>query len=351
MIYTLIEGIEIAGLSACVPSKVYDNSTYKWISSKEREKFIRVTGIRFRHIADKKLTASTMALHAAKKLIDDLNINSKNIGILIFVSQSRDYYLPQTAALLHRELGLSSDAFVTDISLGCSGYVYGLATAASLLKKTNSSYALLLVADISTRTTPYTDKTTFPLFGDAAAATLLRKNSDAPPIYFTYGTDGDHYEAIIIRHGMFKHGVSPKSFKMKHIAPGIYRHKLHLELDGSQIMHFSITTVVESIKKFFQQLNINQQEVDFFIFHQANKIILETIAKILKIPLQKVPINYDRFGNTSVASIPLCLVTELSRVLNTEQNKLFLSAFGVGLSWGNALIQTDRIHISEISYI
>lgn len=351
MYLSTVEGIEIAGLSACVPAPRYDNLTYKWIPTREREKFVRVTGIRYRHIAPRNMTASALALQAARRLLDDMNVSPQEIGVLLFVSQSRDYYLPQTAALLHRDLGLAPDAFAADVSLGCSGYVYGLSLISALLEKTSAQYALLLVADISTRTTPYTDKTTFPLFGDAAAATLLKKNPDASPMMFSYGSDGHNYDAIIIRHGMFRHGVSPRSFRMKRVAHGIYRHKLHLELDGARIMHFSITTVADSIKQFLQYSQSEPQHIDYFIFHQANKIIVETLARVLRIPMQKVPVNYNRYGNTSVASIPLCLVTELAEALSNGKKTLLLSGFGVGLSWGNALVKTSSIHVSKLEYL
>ncbi len=344
-------GSRIIGLSACVPEKIFNNSDYFWLSKKERQQFIDVTGIEKRHIADKNIIASDMCQKAAEVLLRDLNIPASEIGILIFVSQSRDYYLPQTSAILQHKLGISQSCMAVDISLGCSGYINGLSILCGLLETSDSKYGLLLAGDISTRTTPYTDKSTFPLFGDAGTATIVEKSNPSSSSFFNFGNDGSRHEAIIIRDGYFRNGISEKSLKKKKVSKGIHRKKIDLELNGIEVFRFSITEVPVSIRKIFKTAEITTENIDYFVLHQANKIIIQTIGKILKIPPEKIPINLDRYGNTSVGSIPLCMVTELREQLQTKKLKLLLSGFGVGLSWGSAVIETDNIHVSELQYI
>ncbi len=345
------DNIKIIGISACVPSNIVYNNDYDIITADERKKLIEVTGIHQRHVASAKITTSDMCFVAARKLLHDMNISPSNIGFLVFVSQSRDYYLPHTSAILHHRLGLPETTPAFDISLGCSGYPYALSVISSMMNHADCELGLLLAGDISTRTTPVTDKSTYPLFGDAGTATIVKKTKENHPSVFNFGNDGSRYEAIIIRNGYCRNGFPPEGFEEEEIAPGIVRSKMDLELNGADVFHFSITDVPVSIKKLLKATNTVNEDIDFFVFHQANKLIVETIAKILKLKSSMVPMHLDRFGNTSIASIPLCMVTELNQELSNQKLRLLLSGFGVGLSWGNAIIETDRIQVSELQYL
>jgi len=346
-----IENIKIAGISACVPDNIIHNVDYNLISEEERNAFIKLTGIHKRHVASDRITPSDMCFIAAETLLRELDIPAKDIGFLIFVSQSRDYYLPHTSAILHDRLGLSQSTPAFDISLGCSGYPYALSVISSLMNHSDKEYGLLLAGDMPTKASPITDKSTYPLFGDAGTATILKKTPQSSPSWFSYGNDGSRHEAIIIRNGCFRNGCPPESFEKKEISPGIIRSKMDVEMNGADIFMFSITDVPVSIKKFLKATDLRNNDIDYFVLHQANKKIIDTISKILKIDPEIVPQNLDRFGNTSVASIPLCMVTELKNELQTKKLRLFLSGFGVGLSWGNAIIETDHIHVCDLQYI
>lgn len=341
----------IIGVSACVPSKVIANSDYKWVGLNERRKFIEITGIEKRHVASSKTTTADLCERAANVLIDEMGVDRNKIGFLMFVSQSRDYYLPQTSSILQHKLRLPQSCMASDVALGCSGYIYGLSMMSSLLEKSDSEYGLLLAGDVSTRTTPYSDKSTHPLFGDAGTATIIRKSEDLSKAYYSYGNDGERFDAIIIRNGMFRNGFPPDGFRKRKISKGIVRSKMDLELNGADVFHFSITDVPASIKMLMKQTGFLIDDIDYLILHQANKLIINTIAKIVKFPPEKTPINLDRFGNTSVASIPLCLVSELKNSLQEQKLRLLLTGYGVGLSWGNACIETDKIVVPDIQFM
>ncbi len=340
--------VRIAGISACVPKKIISNHDYNWISKKERNLLIKTIGVETRHKAEKGTTTSDLCFFPAEKLIEKLNWDKKDIQLLIFISQSRDYLVPSTACILQHRLDLPHSCMAFDINLGCSGYVYGLSVISSLISSGKIKKALLLIGDISTITAAYRDKSTYPLFGDVGTATALEYCSKAPEFYYNLQTDGSGYDAIIIPDGGIKHPMNKKSFEYKKYAKGIYRTNLHLALNGIQIFNFSLREVVPNIKKLLKYSDKTLDDFDYLVLHQANRLINETIRKMLKVEKEKVPYSITKYGNTSGASVPLTIVSELREQIQNKKLKLLLSAFGVGLSWGTAIVETDKIICPEI---
>jgi 3-oxoacyl-[acyl-carrier-protein] synthase-3 len=208
--------------------------------------------------------------------------------------------------------------------------------------------ALLMVGDISTLTTCYRDKSTYPLFGDVGTVTALEYDVNAPKMYFNLQTDGSGHKALMIKDGGARNVMSRQSFEIKKVGKGIYRSRLHLELDGIEVFNFTLREVVPNIKKLLANTGESLAAIDFVVFHQANRLINETLRKMLKLEPVKVPYSIKDFGNTSGASVPLTMITALKESLETGQRKLLLSAFGVGLSWGSVIIETNRICIPEL---
>jgi 3-oxoacyl-[acyl-carrier-protein] synthase-3 len=236
-----------------------------------------------------------------------------------------------------------------DINLGCSGYVYGLSVISSLIKTTGIQKSLLLVGDLSNVTSSYRDKSTYPLFGDAGTATALEYKPGYAPMQFNLQTDGSGYEAIIIRDGGVRNLASKKSFAVKKYGDGIYHSRLDIALNGIEVFNFSLREVVPNIKTTLKHFNRVLDEFDFLVFHQANRLINETLRKMLKVNPERVPYSLHDFGNTSCSSIPLTMVTQLRDVLGEKPQKLLLSAFGIGLSWGTVLLETDGIVVPELT--
>ncbi|MCX6247528.1 MAG: ketoacyl-ACP synthase III [Bacteroidetes bacterium] len=344
-----ITDVRIAGLSACVPKKTISNQDYTWISRKERELLIKTIGVESRHKAEPGQAASDLCMQAADELLEKLGWEREEINLLIFVSQSRDYLIPSTSAILQDRMKLPKTCMTLDINLGCSGYVYGLSVISSLMKTTGIPKGLLLVGDISTLTSAYRDKSTYPLFGDAGTATALELKPGAPPMQFNLQTDGSGYEAIIIYDGGARNIPSKKSFDVKKYGEGIYRHRLQLALNGIDVFNFSLREVVPNIKTTLNYFNRNLDEFDFLLFHQANRLINETLRKMLKVAPERVPYSLQYFGNTSCASIPVTMVSQIRNAIQEKPQKLLLSAFGIGLSWGTALIETDGLVVPELS--
>jgi 3-oxoacyl-[acyl-carrier-protein] synthase-3 len=343
-----IPNIRLAGMAASVPQNREHNSDYAWISRKERESLIKNIGVETRHVAPKGMTTADLCVVAAEKLLDDMKWDRQEIELLVFVSQSRDYLVPTTACIVQDRLGLPHSCIAYDVGLGCSGYVYGLSMVGSMMQSGAIRKALLMVGDISTLTTSYRDKSTYPLFGDAGTVTALEYTTNAAPFVFNLQTDGSGYEAIMIRDGGARHKMTRQSFDMKKISKGINRSRLNVELDGIEVFNFSLREVAPNIKKLLKATDRSLDDVDFLVFHQANFLINNTIRKMLKLDPAKVPYSLKEYGNTSGASVPLTMVAELREQMTTGKLNLLLSAFGVGLSWGSVLLETDTIVCPEV---
>ncbi len=338
-----VQNIQLTGIAACVPKNRENNIDLSIIKEKEKQLLIKTTGIRYRHIAPKHITTSDMCFKAATALLKEKKIDRKDIEILIFVTQSPDYYLPATSIILQDKLKLSKNCIAFDIQLGCSGYVYGLSVISSLMNNAKLKKGLLLVGDKSSFSPSKDDKSTYPIFGDAGTATILAYNTNAEKIDFNLQSDGAGHQAIIIPDGGMRNPFNEKSNEIKTYGTGIKRSRKNLFLDGIEVFNFSIREAPLNVSNLLHYNNTHINDYDYFLFHQANKLMNETIRKKLKLNANKVPYSLYNYGNTSSASIPLTIVTELKDVLTHGVKKVVFSAFGVGLSWGSASIELNNV--------
>jgi 3-oxoacyl-[acyl-carrier-protein] synthase-3 len=342
MAFIKANNFSIAGIAAAVPEYFELNIDYPLFTKQEANMFIKTVGVKKRHIGSKnRLTTSDLAFIAAEKLLNALSWQKKDVDFLLFVSQSPDYYLPATAIILQNRLQLPTSTIAFDIGLGCSGYINGLFTAAQFLQTGQLKKGLVIAGDVSSYTINKEDKSTYPLFGDAATVTAVEYNNTANPAYFDLHSDGSGYEAIIIRDGGTRNLITEDSFKVKDFGNGIKHCNLEVALDGMKIFNFSITTVPKSIKTFLDNLNVKPNEIDFFVMHQANLLMNEMIRKKLHFEKNQTPYSIAKYGNTSSASIPLTICSEIKDTVTVKSSKLLLSGFGVGLSWANAYIDTQ----------
>ena len=339
-----IADVSIKGIAACVPKGKLFTKDYEYFNEAEKELFVKSVGITERRVAPDSVTTSDLCFAAAEKLISSLNWNKQEIDCLIFVSQSPDHFLPATSIILQHRLGLGKHVMAFDVNLGCSGYIYGLQLLSNLISTSHIKKGLLLVGDKSTVSTHIEDKSTYPIFGDAGSATALEFTKNCEPIYFNLQSDGSGEESIKILDGAARNMVRPDTFEIKEIEPGIKRSRRHLQLNGIDIFNFALREVAPNINEVLKFAGMEKEAIDYFIFHQANKLINESVRKKLKVlEKEKVPYSIDLFGNTSSASIPLTIVTKLKNELEHQHKKTLLSGFGVGFSWGSCIIDLDKI--------
>ncbi len=343
-----IPDIRISGIAAGVPEKEVSTREYELLTEKEREFFIKNVGVERRRVADPGMTTSDLGFEAAIKLIEGLQWNAEEIELLIFVSQSRDYLIPATAGILQDRLGLPKSCMAFDISLGCSGYVYGLSVMGRMMSSGAIKKGLFIVGDVSTQSTSYRDKSTYPLFGDAGTATALEYMPGLAEMHFNLQTDGAGYKAIIIPDGGIRNLAGPESFEYEKFDEGIERNKYHIALDGMEVFNFSLREVAPNIRKLAEFSGTRLEEIDYFVMHQANRIMNESIRKKLKIDPANYPYSMVEYGNTSSASIPLTMVDRLSKELSEQRLKLLLSGFGVGLSWGSVILETEKMFCPKL---
>lgn len=345
MAYLKIDNVAIKGLSACVPERVVRNIDYPYLSEEEINKYISTIGVEERHCAipDGSICTSDLCYASAKQLIDELKWNPEEIQLLVFVSHTADYKLPSTACILQDRLGLSTATMAFDSPLGCSGFVYGLAMAASIMQSGCIKKGLLLVGNTQSFYAAPKDQGTALLFADAGTAIALEFNPEAPSMEFDLYTNGAGKDALIIPDGGCRNPFNAQSLEEYTDEAGVVRTPLYEKMDGLEVFQFASKNVPKSINGLMEQFSISQEDIDYLLLHQANKFLCEKIRKRLKFPEDKTPYNIDRFGNTSGATIPLLMVTELNQRLKSERLSFIASGFGVGLSLGSVRFTTDSI--------
>jgi 3-oxoacyl-[acyl-carrier-protein] synthase III len=327
-----------------VPETCEYTSELAMLDEKERIDIATKVGIECRRIAAPGICASDLCVAAAKQLLQQENIPASSIGILVFVTQTPDYILPGNSMLAQQWLGLSSSTLLLDLNQGCAGYVYGLSVIASMMQVSGIEYGLLLVGDTITRLVSPYDRTTKPIFSDAGTATLLQRTETVKPIYFNIGADSKGFTTIQVKGGGARYPFLQESLVLKEEMPGVKRSAIHLAMEGLDVLNYSLVNVVPNIKGLLEYADCNLSDVDYFVFHQANRILNNSILKRIGIPPEKAPETLSVFGNTSSATIPLTVSYRLGALLSKEPKRIMLSGFGVGFSWGSALLQMEALY-------
>jgi 3-oxoacyl-[acyl-carrier-protein] synthase-3 len=342
-------GVRIAGLSACVPSAVVKTrDPGPPLSPQERDRIADSVGILERRVAPPGVCASDLCLAAAARLLDAMNIDRSTIDVLIFTSQTGDFRVPATAPSLQHRLGLPEACAAFDLGLGCSGYLYALATAFGYAANPGIRRVLLLDGETITRLTSPLDKVSGPLYGDAGTATLIEKGGGESR--FSLGSAGAGAGAIAIQAGGCRCPGGPESHELVAREDGSLRSDQQLAMDGMAVFNFAMKAVPGNVMGLLRGAGLSFTDVDHLVFHQASRSTNDFLARIMKCPAGKVPSSLDRFGNTGSASVPLTIVTELQASLR-EPRRLLLSAHGAGLSWAGALLTLDGCVVPDLAEI
>lgn len=344
-----LDHIRIVGLGAAVPKTREEIADTAYSSEEGRRKFMAMTGIRSRRRAQPGQCTSDLACAAAERILDELGWDRSSVDLLVLVTQSPDYAIPATAIVLQDRLQLSRGCAAFDINLGCSGYTYGIATAGGMMRGMGARRALVLVGDTSSRGVPPSEaESRPPLFGDAGTATALEYDEQAPPMFIDLQSDGSGKEAIIQRRGASRLPHTEETFRHGVDEFGCIVVDNDFVLDGIEVFNFSVREVPPAVRELLEYASTELEAVDAFVFHQANKMINDVLRKKLKLPAEKVPGTLAEYGNTSSATVPLTMVSELGAQLRGGPMTLLLCGFGVGLSWGTVLCQTEGIVCPEV---
>lgn len=346
-----IKHVAIRGVTGTVPNHAVKTADFDIFSQEEADLFDNTVGIKNRYIGPDELCTSDLCFDAAQRLLSTLGWEKESIDVLVFGSVTGDYKTPPTSGILQHRLGLPSSTFVLDIPMGCCGSMYAINIAGHLLSTGSAKRALLLVGDTALRMGSMKDKSRVPLFGDSGTAMALEYDSNAEDIIIEFNTLGSGYEALMTPHGGFRHPITDASFVEEDFGNGIVRAPKDTLINGMDVFSFAITKPPISIKKMMENEHLTIEDVDYFLIHQANKLIVDRIVKKLKLPLEKVPYDLQEFGNLGGASIPMLMTYNLADEMQKRPLTLLCSSFGLGLTWGTMLLKTQPMSVLPVNYI
>lgn len=348
-----IKNVALRGVTGTVPNHPVKTAEFPFLTQAEADTFDATVGIKNRYIAPDDICASDLCSDAAERLIAGLGWEKESIDVLLFTSVTGDYKTPPTSAILQHRLGLPNSTFVLDVPMGCCGCIYGITVAANLISAGTARRALVLVGDTTIRMGSPKDKSRGPLFGDSGTALALEHDPSASDIMIDFNTMGSGYQALMTPHGGYRHPVDKEtSFEYEDFGNGIIRAPKDALINGMDVFSFAITKPPISIRKMLEEQGLDKDnDIDFFLIHQANKLIVDRIVKKLKLPSEKVPYNLQKFGNLGGASIIMLMVSEIAEELSSKPLTLLCSSFGLGLTWGTMLLKTTPMKVLPLNYL
>lgn len=327
----------IKALSYYLPEKVVTNEELvKKFPEWSVDKVAQKVGVDSRHLAAEDETAGDMAEKAAKKLFKEYAIDPQIIDFLLFCTQSSDYFLPSTACLLQDKLGIPTSAGAFDYNLGCSGCIYGMAVASGLIAAGIAKNVLLLTSETYNKYLHPLDKSNRSIFGDGAAACIISTDGFAKIGEFSLGTDGSGANNLILKTGAARQKEATGKFVEDD--EGHIWYDDYLYMNGGGIFNFTLDAVPAMIKEVLVKNQQEKEDVDYYVFHQANKYMLNTIRKVCVLPKDKFYINLSTTGNTVSSTVLISLKDCFENHIIKSGDKVMISGFGVGLSWGGTIL-------------
>lgn len=351
MAFIKIHNVAFRGLSACVPQNVEENANLPFYNSPEdAQKVISSTGIERRHIALKGTTAMDLGAKAVECLLENLGWDKSTVDLIAFCTQNPDYINLPNSFLVHKRLELNENTMCLDFFQGCPGWVSSLSSVGSMIQNGTIKRAVLISGDTVTKDHDISNPETRPLFGEGATATALEFDQKASEMMFYFGTLSSDGDATALKLGGYRNPYSLESlqYDLDRKLGKLSENQIIEKMESMDIFSFAISKVPKALKKLCGEFEIDINSIDLFTFHQANKLILENIAKRLKISMERVPLSLKNYGNTTSASIPLTLVSECCKILSNSHKRHIVCGFGTGLSWGAAFFETNNIICPDV---
>ncbi len=343
------QGVGITAIAGAIPKHVIKNLEYTEYFPKDQVKeVVEKVGIYERRFADEQTCSSDLCFAAAQKLITDNNIERNEIDLLVFVSQTQDYRMPATSITLQHRLGLKQSCIAFDLNLGCSAFIYGMSVVYSMVQAGNIRKALILDGETRSKVYSPRDRRSAFIFGDGGVAALVERNEKIGKTTLSMNSDGSRADLIMIKAGGYRHMSTPETLKERIVDEyGNMRSEEQGYMKGGDVFNFVIREIPRDIKKTIAESGKTSEEIDYFVFHQANNFINSYIAKKMKLDITKIPHTIEKYGNTSSVSVPLTIVSELKGKLDGK-NTLMMSAFGVGMTWATGVVSFVDTKISDI---
>ncbi len=342
------KNVGIKAISATVPRNVVKTRTLTNYFTKDHiEKFIEATGIVERRLVEENQCASDLCFNAACNLFDKIDISRNDIDMVIVVTQTPDYRSPGPAIILQERLGLNKSTIVYDLNMTCSGFIHGLMMSYSFLNTPEINNILLMVGDTLSKLISPRDKSTGMLLGDSGVAALITKGEEFGTSYFSMNTDGAYIHATIIPAGGYRMMSSKETVEYKEYEDGSIRNLEQSVMNGMDVFSFAISELPKDVKRLLTFANVSIENIDKYVFHQANQFMFEHIAKKLKTDKSKVLRSIQKYGNTAGVSIPLTLVE--NRALINKGEVILMNAIGAGFVYGTVLLNLAYCEILELN--
>jgi 3-oxoacyl-[acyl-carrier-protein] synthase III len=337
---------KITGMQTVVPATekyfLDEMKFFDFAESKSR-KLMEVMGYEKHRIVDAETCVSDLAVFGFQKLFADGKLSREDIDALVVVTSSPDYLLPPTSYIIQDRIGLSQDVFCVDICQGCAGFVVGLMQAFMLLGQPSIGKVALVTGDVLSRKVSNRDRNSYPLTGDAVGITIVERSEEERDIIGSFMSDGSRHQALVIPAGGMRMPSSSETAILEDQGDGNYRSKDNLRMDGAGVFNFVQTEVPPMIEELLRSAGAAKDDIDFFLFHQPNRFMLEKLADKMAVPRDRIPNNIvGKFGNASSATIPTNVCYNLGNRMISEELKVCFAGFGVGLTWASLLMETGK---------
>lgn len=345
---------KITGLLTILPQieiKFEDELENYNFSKAQSLKLKMVMGYDKHRIVDEKTCISDLAVFGMNYLFENKLLSKNDVDAIVVVTQSPDFLMPPTSVIIQGQLGLKNDMYCLDINQGCAGYIVGLHQAFMLLDQEKINKVALINADILSKKVNRRDRNSFPLIGDAASITIVEKDNDAKPIFGNIKFNGAAWDTLMIPAGGFRLPSSPETSIAVDDGKGNFRSPDNLVMKGDAVFNFVQTEVPPMIDALTNFANCPISEIDYFMFHQPNKFMLQKLADKMKVEYHKMPFNIvENFGNASGVTIPTAITYNLGEKLVENEFTICLAGFGVGLTWGSLLLETGKFNFCNAIY-
>ncbi len=342
----------ISGMLAVVPARELQflDEMKNFNAPESRSRKLKETmGYDRRRLVEPGVCVSDLAVFGLKRMFDKGWLRPEEIDALILITQTPDHFMPPTSNIIQGRLGLRQDAYCLDIGQGCAGFVVGLVQAFMLLDQPSVKKVVVINSDVLSRKASPKDRNIYPLIGDAAAITVVERDSADSVIHAKVKMDGARNEVLIIPAGGMRLPSTPETAELKDAGDNNLRAKDHLYMDGSAVFNFVQTEVPGVIEDVLKTANVSTDAVDYFLCHQPNRFMLQKLADKMKVPHERMPNNVvERFGNSSGATIPIAVMINLADRVRNSGCLACIAGFGVGLTWGAMVLRLDRLNFCEM---
>lgn len=342
----------ITGVLTVIPKncKTFDEEMKNYQADKKRSRRLKlVMGYDRHHFVEPGVCASDLAVCGVETLLHEGKLRKEEIDAIVTVTQSPDYFMPTTGAVIHGRLGLDSHVYCVDISQGCTGYLTGLMEAFSLLDQPQTRKVLLINVDVLSHKVSKEDRNSYPLIGDAASVTVVERTEEETRIDGEIRMDGSRHDALMIPAGGFRQPSTTETAVLHEDSEGNRRSLDNLVMKGADVFNFVQTEMPPLLASLFARLGVKKEEIDWFLFHQPNKFMVEKLAQAIDVPLEKMPSNIvTYFGNASGVTIPTNICYNVGEKLLGHTYKVCLAGFGVGLTWGAMVLELGQLDFCEM---